>query len=465
LLREACVPVSWERVTDANRRHSAHLKLDSLQRDARSKLQPDHRFELIGVKKIRNEQALLEANRVTDRWNRIGRTELVRAARALRRELDRAVLDNSGEYLQAVAAAAPSAPELAAILRETLASLEERKSRLCQELERLGAHDFGAAVRAAEESLESRWSGRAAREKLVRKIGQWIRVQCEVEGLKAYLEGYLEPLRKRISDELERVETLARELELVSRQLELQMPVLSEAIGYENSYYLEIVDLATLPHVLVRMERDIPARMGEPDKLQLSQLLMLGSGGSLKDLLEEAGSSIQSQVMEFFHHYVKDLQGFIDYFQLDFDLRQWLDGALEITLPAKLDLGARGPGNTPMQTYLVGPSAMKKAVMQLVLETGNQLGVEYCEAENPFEVILRAKISRAPFRSIPGLVRLERAYQRFNQAAPKDHICGRLITLDCLNKALELDFWAASDDAVVGDPAGLSPRHSLSEAR
>lgn len=111
-----------------------------------------------------------------------------------------------------------------------------------------------------------------------------------------------------------------------------------------------------------------------------------------------------------------------------------------MTLPSKLNVAAYGPGHAPLRAYLVAPASMKSVCVGAIGETPNPVGSEFVPSvDDPFEVIVRAKISRVPFGCLPGLEEREAAFRQFRADAPRDRMWGYLESHGGLSPALDTE--------------------------
>ncbi len=416
-----------EQVRSANERCFPELGVEAALRQAMEQLRPDERYLLpVAIGKFSNAQTLAALEQNRQRWIRLGKPELVKKSIAVGRQLQQLAEARAVAYLEGVAKHVLHAGELTAAVRETLHRLEERRSAIQRELEMLAATDHNGRLREVSNRLEHA-SWRAWRQRPRQDARTVLERMLEADAREQALRvfgGYLDRQIELLNGKLRLAEQAEQGLALARKQVDAQLPELSEAIGMGKGYYEEVLTPEDLPAVTAKLRQEITSTIGTPGGLDLGGVLQACDKDGLPELLEEFAERTAQQTRDFLQQRTPDLVSFVEHFKLDFDVPGWLEHALQVALPAKLDLSAHGPGNSPLRVYVSVAPSLEKPLMATVQETGETLNVEYCPDDVRYRLTVRAMISRAPFPSIPGQVEQERAFEQFRETAPKDHVWG-----------------------------------------
>lgn len=457
-LEEAGRPASGQQVQGIKEQCSPQLGLEELQRRALNRLQPDHTSRLpASMDKLSDRELAHAGEKLYQRWQQRGRQEMRQKAASLRRELERDALVRAAEFTRAAAARARSVPEYAAVLREAIDELEDRKGQAQRRLEALAAADAANPFRKAGERLQRKslpFFGQGTRHEYRRTLDGVLNAEAEEAARRQFCEQALNPMIAALAAELEQVERLGQALDAVRQQLEFQIPLLEEGIGVRTGYITEVIAPEEVSSVLDRLAVDIPASAGPLAGLRLARLLQAGGEEEFKGLLDEAAEQIRERALRFFEK-VKDIKEFLKHFSLRFDLEAWLAESLEVTLPTQLQLAPIGPGNAPLRPYLLAPESLKDTCEGIIRRGGNHLGFDFCAGEDPFELVCRAKIAGVPFCSVPGLEDMDRAFESFQKAASGGHVWWILPSHDSLQGAMQISFQPQGGD--VGSPPASQP--------
>ena len=122
------------------------------------------------------------------------------------------------------------------------------------------------------------------------------------------------------------------------------------------------------------------------------------------------------------------------------------DGLLDVKLTLPKAMGGSGTGTNPEQLFAAGYSACFMGALKHVA------GMK--KVAVPADAAIDASVDIGPIPagfgiaarlvvSLPGLDRMESAYQEFVATAPKDHVWGTLISHDALSAAHHVNFWGA----------------------
>jgi hypothetical protein len=438
-LHAATQPASGQQVEVLMQQYLASLGLEEAQRRGLDRLRPDHRAAFVpaAVDGLSDREVLDVCERGCKRWDGRGREELLNRANARARDARREAADRVREFLAGVGGKARTLPEYLAVLRETADVVEERRARAQRELEALASADARAAYRRARERLESSarrlFRRRDLREQVPRALARVIDGDAQSAALRLFRDEVLTPLRAVLADQLEEAERLERALHSARQRLEDFVPALEATIGHRSRYFTDVVKAEELPEMFRRLDRAVAERPGEAPAVTLGQLLRCRGEEELKQMLEEAAQGFRGRALSFFEHGVKDVKRFAEFFALEFSPEQWLADNLEITLPAKLDRTVCGPGDAPLRGYLVAGKSLEGACEEVLRAAGEAGAFEFCPSDDPFQLILKARIAHVPFDCIPGRAERDRHFKLFcetNSAA--------LVIHDSMNRARDL---------------------------
>jgi hypothetical protein len=439
-LRSLNRPTERLQVNELMTQHLPTLGLDSSEREAHEELRSACECALPAtLGKLRDTEVLSLCQRVCDHWHRRGRSEMARKAAEVAGTFELQSKSRTRRFIDDVARCAHSLPELAAVLRDALDAVEEKRAQARRHLEALASKDTEAEYRSAAASLQrALWflPHRRRRERLGLATTDLVARDLKQFSLKLFADHVLAPMHACLTSELERTEHLAHVSGTLARQLETQFSQFQRSIGHANAYYQEIVESDEVPKVLKQLAENISARMGAATELRLAALLATGNDGEVANLVHGAVQAHRERAQTYCNDYLKDIAGFAEHFGLATQFEEWLDGASHVVLPSSLNLAFHGPGNAPLRGYVAAAPSLRSTCLGCMGESGS-LNFEFCEGDDPFEIVVRAKISQAPFTAIPGLEGMERSYREFLANAPKDHIWGVLISHGALEEAFD----------------------------
>lgn len=399
--------------------HGAGLGIDQQSREVENKLSPAAWDPQIAT--MSDGDTVAAAQRYLDRWEHGGREELFRKQRILVRDAKRETEQRVTACLHALQQEARSIPELSRTERELLNGLNDRIARNRKQREQLAAGDPHVAHRQARAQMKDKRRLFNRNDEGRRDVVNTARAVIEVEVKQAALvtihDAILVPLAEAIRASLANAEGLEEMLVLKGTELELQMSDIRDQIGIGDAEVMSVVDATEVPKLLDSLARQIAERLGPPPSLPLDRLLASrGDEQTLQNLFEDLAGAAVSRFHNFLDHFVRDLHGFTKTFGLAFRLEEWLvETVSALALPANLNLSIHGPGLAPKQSYIALAPSLEADVKALLAEAGAEM-FELVVGD-PFEVVVRQKISGVDFESIPNLGDYVQAMRKYEAAA------------------------------------------------
>ncbi|NLS96978.1 MAG: hypothetical protein GXX96_32990 [Planctomycetaceae bacterium] len=363
-----------------------------------------------------------------ERWRR-DRKAAIKLVISVGKEAKQDAVTRAKKFVAKAEEKSHSLPQVESVVRQTLEELEERDSLIQAELEARamdGTSDrvFQDALAKAEQAPLLRWG--ASREAACRAYNAMVIAFAETLAKREYREHVIQPIIGILRKALERIEHTQQQVISAYRHVNRSVPEVIDLIGISNTVYSEVISTCDVNDVLTRMLREIPAKCHGVE-LSLQAVLQAEGEEDFQALMEEALEQGEDQAQEYFTEVVKDIEGFVERFGLEFDLDAWISGSLDFTLPANLNLAVVGRSDYPLRIYLVAPKSMK--------HRAESAGFEFCGGSNPFEVAVRGKISRVPFRAIPGIEEMHRHYTQFMVDAKGGRLCSMLHSHGALEDA------------------------------
>jgi hypothetical protein len=403
-------------------------------RRTHDRLQPDSSYRTpAGADGLSDKEYAETVQKKWERWERSGRAELHQKSALVTDELNREAADRATELTQAAAKRAGSLPAIASFFRLLVEWLEERQEQNTRRIETLSAIDPRSAIQKAADT-SSRWQRLFRSKNSGRKGGRvldgLVAAEVEVAARRLFNECVLKIGLVTLRAALGRAEQRLITTEVIRRQLEDQTHQLTSEIGVQG-YVTEVVRPDEVAGMATRLAAELA---DEAPVLSLDDLLGAGGEDEVKALVGAAGGEARRRAVRHFEQ-LGSIRGLIDHFDLAFSLDAWLDEAMDVVLPGKLDLTTVGPGNAPVRALLLAPAAMEKECAERIGRSGNPLKFNYRPTTDAHEVVVRAKISGLPFSALPGKIDRDRALADFFKAAKHGHVWWVIWSHDALAKA------------------------------
>jgi hypothetical protein len=183
--------------------------------------------------------------------------------------------------------------------------------------------------------------------------------------------------------------------------------------------YTEIVEPDEVPSIIDRIMKEGAEKMGPARLPTLTNLLAAEQRSDLRRVLDQVREDARGRAIDYLDQAAKDLQDFIHHFELRFDLGHWIEEQWAFTLPCKLDLSVHSAANHPVHGYVLAPTSLHEC-LEDSLALADAIPFELAPSSDPFAIVVRSKVSRAPFCAIPGRVEMERQFREFMARAPRN---------------------------------------------
>lgn len=419
-LREVGDQLVSEVVTAAERSGMPKLGIEGARRRINERLTPDESHSMPFVDKMSNAEAADLGVHTLRRWTKSGRSELHRKCQASAEEAKTQAALRVKTFLEATLEKVQGLPEHRAVIDRAVDAIEKAQAAAQREHEGLAGLDTMAPYRkdlaVCQEGSRLRLRKRRARRALRRDVERIIQVDMRIAVLDTYCQYVLEPtleMLKAAAHDVDRVEQIVL---TCCQQIEWQAKDQAATIGYADEYCTELPAPAQATGVLERLGKDVEAQLGPQGELDLRDLLATRGEDDLQAVIETVAEKIEAHAKAVIDHSARDLQGFVEHFELAFDVDNWVEQGTEITLPSRLRLAVNGPGQAPTLAYLVAPESMRSTCLDVLADQSGRLGFEFVSGRDGYKIIMRLRISRVAFASIPSLGAMGKAYESFRTA-------------------------------------------------
>lgn len=452
-------PASSSRVGSLHDRHLAELKLQQTFNSILEELRTVAAGDVDNLAELSVQEALDAFDLAMRQRKQHGKPEQRRVAATITKRLETTVTLLAATFIRRVADGTSRLAELQAVLRRAISSVQEVCVRVQTQIEDGAEFQPQEAVREKVAQLRngnySRLFRRGHLLELQSRCYDSIESEANLLGLKVYLRAMLEPLAQRLEEQLEMFSLVEKHLTSERHRLASSVTEFVSAVDGGNEFFSEVIQPSEVQPVLSRVTENVTERFGPLRPLTLPPVLEGDEPHRLRELLDEPCRQRQMQVERYLREArdIQDIHGFIHHYGLEMDLKRWLANAADFTLPAKLNRNVHGPAHTPVRACVVMPTTLKTLWEDIVTEVNPPAEFEFEPSEDPFEIIVRARISRAPFSSIPGLEEIERNYRAFLEQVPSQrsdgssNLWGRLESTGHLNGAKDVRLLPETDDS------------------
>jgi len=423
-VKQILKPADSSRVSSLHDRHLSELKL---QQKFNSILEELRNAGSCDVKELA-ESSVREALDTIDLLQRQrkqhGTPELRRIASTIRRRLENSVPLLVTTFMRRVADGTSRLAELQAVIRRAISSVQELCVRVQTQIEDGAETQPQESVREKLAHLHNGEYSWVFRKRHLRDLQiRWngsLESEANSAALKIYLKAMLEPLIQRLEIQLETIGLVEKHLNSEQHRLASSVNNFVSAADGGNEFFSEVIQQSEVQSVLSKVIEDVSERCGPLRSMTLPPILEGDEPHKLQGLLAERSNQRQKQVEQFLRETrdIQDIEGFIRHYGLAMDLTEWLTNAADFTLPAKLNRNVHGPAHSPIRACVVMPATLRTLWDGIVTKVNPPAEFEFEPSDDPFEIIVRARISRAPFSSIPGLEEIERNYDAFQKQVP-----------------------------------------------
>jgi hypothetical protein len=409
---------------------SATLQLERLSQLIHDKFrQNTHRFQMPVLDKVSTADALVMCEKAASSAVEGLRLDLEQKAEQLAEEVPSKVSAILRKFSKACAEKGMTLSRFRAVLAAALTHAEQKLSAVADSLERLPAEAGRRRFELARKQLAGgsffRWKAKGRRSQARAAFQEVINGEVQQASDRAYHDLVLVPVVTSLKATVENCDRLHQTLHAVRGQLASQLSRLEAALGYENTFYTEVVRPEEVPMVLQRAAVEVPAKFGPHPELDFEELLAAKGKGEFAQVLAFHAHAVRARVFQYFQEVCQDLAGFCQHFSLAFDLKQFLAANANLVLPCRLDLAAHGPAHVPLQAFIVTPESLKTDALGVV-QSVSPTEYEWVAGPDPFEVILRARMTKAPFSALPDRAEMLRHFEEFHASAPRDTVYGYL---------------------------------------
>lgn len=432
------------RVTSLHERHLPELKLQASQRAIKRELKGAGSCAVQDLADVNVREALETIETRQRQWTQHGQTELRHLAGMIQRRMERSVPLRVTTFARRIADGTSRLADFEAVLRRAVSSVQEVIIRVRARLEDLSSSDpleeFQEKLALLQDGRYSWLFRRGHLQELQTLWNQYLDLETETAALTVFLRAMLEPMQQRLELHVESAGLIEKQLTAARHDLSVRVNRTESDFGWNNEFFTEVVAPDEVRGVLERIIEDVTGRFGSAPGLKLAPLLEADEPQKLQELLEEQCERRSAQVEVFLREArdVRDIDGFIRHYGLSLNLKRWLANAADFTLPAKLNRAVHGPAHSPIRACVVMPAALRSMWDETVAEVNTPAEFEFQPSDDPFEIIVRARIARTPFSSIPGLEEMERHYQAFLKQVPKTRSDGTANVWGYLNSTLLL---------------------------
>ncbi len=465
-LAEILKPASSSRVGSLHDRYLAELKLHQTFTSILEELRAVGGGNVENLAELSVPDALDAFDLAMRQRKQHGKPEQRRVAGAIAKRLETKVTLLTSTFIRRVADSTSRLAELQSVLRRAISSIQEKCVRVQTQIEDGAETQPQEAVREKVAQIRNgNYSWFFKRNHLLELQSlcyDALESEARLLARKVYFRAMLEPLAKRLEEQLETFGLVQKHLVDEQHRLTSSVTDFVSAVDGGNEFFSEVIQPAEVQPLLGRVTENVTDRFGPIRPLTLAPILEGDEPYRLRELLDEPCQQRQQQVEKYLREArdIQDIHGFIHRYGLEMDLKQWLANAADFTLPAKLNRNVHGPAHTPVRACVVMPTTLKTLWEDIVQEVNPPAEFEIEPSENPFEIIVRARISRAPFSSIPGLEEIERNYQAFLAEVPSQrsdgsaNLWGRLESTGHLSGAKDVRLLPeATDSSGTNDSA------------
>ncbi len=391
----------------------AAFELDQLGSKIYRSLQPDPAYDLPCLRKLPRSEAAEEARKALKRYLDRGRLDLERKTSLQGQGLPTRARQRAQRAFDELVQRARSLPDIVAVLGEVVHALERKDERVERELANIADADLeGRLEEAIDQLQEGHFFRRRHADNAQRAFRHLLEVDARRNALLLLQQKILQPvwaLSTGLLQTAQRVQTqLGERHELL---LDAAIPELQSAIAVHSTTVTEVLAADELPALLQKLVLQVPTRAVVPDGLALNRLIEAASDSEVLEIVATTSGLVGERTLYVLRK-TRDLQGFIDEYGLSFKLSSWMAASVSVTLPSNFNLSNLGPGCAPTNGYIAAPNSLRGFCLAAVANNGAQIPFEIVADNDPFRLIVRAKVARVPVSSIGTLPTMERVYRK-----------------------------------------------------